>query len=46
MEQQSHRACERTDPKQKPKTKPSHVTFKLTTRSIVRFSLKTMQWYH
>ena len=30
----------------KTKTKPSHVTFKLTTRSIVRFSPQTMQWYH
>ena len=29
----------------KTKTKPSHVTFKLTTRSIVRFSPQTLQWY-
>ena len=28
------------------KSKPSHVTFKFTTRSIVRFSPQTMQWYH
>ena len=35
MEQQSQRACE--------ETKPNHVTFKLTTRSIVRFSPQTMQ---
>ena len=28
------------------KTEPNHVTFKLTTRSIVRFSPQTMQWYH
>ena len=37
-------ACERTKSKQN-KTK-SHVTFKLTTRSVVRSSLQTMQWYH
>ena len=30
----------------KTKTKPSHATFRLTTRFIVRFTLKTMQWYH
>ena len=29
----------------KTKTKPSHVTLKLTTRFIVQFTLKTMQWY-
>ena len=34
--------CKRTN-KIKAKTKPIHVTFKLTTRSIVRFSPKTMQ---
>ena len=28
------------------KTKPSNITFKLTTRSIVWFSPQTMQWYH
>ena len=28
----------------KTKTKPSHVTCKLTTHSIVRFSPQTMQW--
>ena len=44
MEQQPHRACERMNSKQKQK--PSHGTFKLTTRSIVRFSPQTMQWYH
>ena len=42
MEQQPHRACERNQNKNKTK----HVTFKLTTRSIVRFSPQTMQWYH
>ena len=36
MEQQPRCACERT--KLKQKQTPSHVTFKLTTRSIVRFS--------
>ena len=35
--------CERTKSKQ---TKPSYVTFKLTTHSIVRFSPQTVQWYH
>ena len=30
----------------KTKPKPGHVTFKLTTRTIVRFSSQTMQWYH
>ena len=30
----------------KTKTKPSHVTVKLTTRSIVRFNTQTMQWYY
>ena len=30
----------------KTKTKPSYVTFKLTTRLIVRFNPQTMQWYH
>ena len=30
----------------KTKTKLSHVTFKLTMRSIVPFSLETVQWYH
>ena len=30
----------------KTKTKPSHVTFKLITRYIFRFSSQTMQWYH
>ena len=34
MKQQLHRACEWT----KSKQKQIHVTFKLTTRSIVRFS--------
>ena len=29
----------------KIKTKPSHVTFKFTTRSTVRFSPQTNQWY-
>ena len=28
------------------KMKPCHVTFKMTTRSIVRFSPQTEQWYH
>ena len=28
------------------KKKPSHVTFKMTTRHIVRFSLQTRQWHH
>ena len=42
MEQQQHRASERT----KSKQKTSHVTFKLTTRSIVRFSPQTVQWYY
>ena len=28
------------------RTKPSHGTFKLTTRSIVRFNPQIMQWYH
>ena len=37
--QKSHRACKRTKSKQK---QPSHVTFKLTARSIVRFSPQTM----
>ena len=41
MEQQPHGACERNHNK-----KPSHVTFELTKRSIVRFSPQTMQWYH
>ena len=36
MKQQLHRACEWT--KSKQKQKQIHVTFKLTTRSIVRFS--------
>ena len=39
MEQQPHRVCERT------KLKQTHVTLKLTTRSIVRLSPQTMQWY-
>ena len=43
MEQQPQSASERTKSKQK---KPSHVTFKLTMRSIVRFSPQTIQWYH
>ena len=30
----------------KMKTKSGHVTFKLTTLFIVRFSPQTMQWYH
>ena len=30
----------------KTKTKSNHVTFKLNTRFIVRFSPRTMQWYH
>ena len=30
----------------KSKQKPSHVTLKLTTRSIIRFSPQTMQCYH
>ena len=30
----------------KIKTKPSHITFKLTMPSIVQFSTQTMQWYH
>ena len=30
----------------KTKTKPSKVTFKLTTHSIVQFSPQTMQWYY
>ena len=30
----------------KTKTKPSYFTFKLSTRSIVRFSPQTMKWYH
>ena len=30
----------------KTKTKVSHVTFRLTIRSIARFSPETMQWYH
>ena len=30
----------------KAKAKPSHITLELTTRSIVRFSPQTMQWYH
>ena len=30
----------------KTKTKPSYVTFKLATRSIVWFSPQTIQWYH
>ena len=30
----------------KTKRKPSYVTFKLTTRSIVWFSPQTIQWYH
>ena len=30
----------------KTKPKPSHVTFKVTTRAIVRFSSQPMQWYH
>ena len=38
MEQQPHRACEWT----KSKQKQSHATFKLTLRSIVRFSPQTM----
>ena len=37
MEEQPHRACEQT------KSKQSHVTLKLTTRSVVRFSPQTMQ---
>ena len=32
--------------KNKTRTKPSCITFKLTTCSIVRFSLQTMQWCH
>ena len=40
MEQQPQRACEQT------KSKPKHVTYKLTTRSVVRSSAQTMQWYH
>ena len=28
------------------KSKPSHVTFKLTTRPIILFSPQKMQWYH
>ena len=44
MEQQLHHACKRT--KSKQNQKPSHVTFKLTTRYIVRFSPQTMKWYH
>ena len=30
----------------KTKTKPSHVTFKLTTRSNVQFSQQKLEWYH
>ena len=30
----------------KTKIKPSYFTFKLSTRSIVRFSPQTMKWYH
>ena len=30
----------------KTKTKPSHASFKLTTRSVVRFSPRTVLWYH
>ena len=41
MEQQPKSASERNQNKKKP----SHVTFKLTMRSIVRFSPQTMQWY-
>ena len=44
MEQQPHRACEKKQII--TKTKPIHVTFKLTTHSIVQFSPQTMQWYH
>ena len=39
MEQQPHRACEKTK-----SFKKSHVKFKLTTRSTVRFSPQTMQF--
>ena len=39
---QLHHACEGT----KSKPKPSHVTFKLTTRFIVLFNPQTMQWYY
>ena len=42
MKQQPHRACEWT----KSKQKQSHITFKLTTRSIVWCSPQTMQWCH
>ena len=30
----------------KTKTKRSHASFKLTTRSVVRFSSRTVLWYH
>ena len=40
MEQQPHRAGERT--KSKQKQNQSHVTFKLTTHDIVPFSPQTM----
>ena len=41
MEEQPHRLY-----KIITKTKPSHVTFELTWRSIVRFTPQKMQWYH
>ena len=34
---------ERNQTKTKKKTEKSHITFKLTTRSIVRFSPQTVQ---
>ena len=40
MEQQPHHVNERNQTKNKSR----HIQF--TTRSIVRFSSQTMQWYH
>ena len=45
MEKQPHRACERTELRQKRNQVTSH-SIQLTTRSIVRFSTQTMQWYY
>ena len=44
MEQQLHRACERTKSKQKQNQVPLYP--KLITRSIARFSPQIIQWSH
>ena len=45
MEQQPHFACEGAKSKQR-QNQVMYVAFKLTTRSVVRFSPEKTQWYH